>query len=49
MNKEYIYKDGKALIIDENDNQKTVDYYDNLDEVLVQEDLIEALEEEIKN
>lgn len=48
MNKEYIYKDGKALIIDENDNQKTVEYYDNLGEVLVQEDLIEAMEEEIK-
>lgn len=48
MNKEYIYKDGKALIIDENDNQKTVNYYDNLDEVLVQEDLIESMEEEIK-
>lgn len=26
MNKEYIYKDGKALIIDENDNQKTLHY-----------------------
>lgn len=48
MNKEYIYKDGKALVIDDNNNQKTVDYYDNLDEVLVQEDLIEAMEEEIK-
>lgn len=48
MNKEYVYKDGKALIIDENDNQKTIDYYNNLDEVLVQENLIETMEEEIK-
>lgn len=48
MNNEYVYKDGKALIIDENDNQKTVDYYDNLDDVLVQEDVIEQLENEIK-
>ena len=31
MNKKYIYKDGKALVIDENNNQTTVDYYDNLD------------------
>lgn len=48
MNKEYIYKDGKALVIDEDNNQKTIDYYDNLDKVLIQEDLIEAMEEEIK-
>lgn len=49
MNKEYIYKDGKALVIDENDNQRTVDYCDNLDDVLVQENLIETMEKEIKN
>ena len=48
MNTEYVYKDGKALIVDENDNQKTVTYYDNLDDVLVQENLIETMEEEIK-
>lgn len=48
MNKEYVYKDGKALIIDKNDNEKTVDYYDSLDEVLVQENLIEVMETEIK-
>lgn len=49
MNKEYIYKDGKALVIDENDNQRTLDYCDNLDDVLVQENLIETMEKEIKN
>ncbi len=47
MNKEYVYKDGKALVIDENNNQKTVDYCDNLDEVLVTENLIETMEQEI--
>lgn len=47
MNKEYVYKDGKATIIDENNNQKTVDYYDNLDEVLVKENLIEKMEKDI--
>jgi len=48
MNKEYVYKDGKALIIDEFDNQKIVEYYDNLEEVLVEENLIEKIQEEIK-
>lgn len=47
MNKEYIYKDGKALVIDENGNQKTIDYYDNLDEVLIQEDLLETMKNKI--
>ena len=44
MNKEYVYKDGKALIIDENGKQKETDYYDNLDEVLAKENLIENME-----
>ncbi len=48
MNREYIYHDGKALVIDENNAQKNVDYYDNLDKVLVQENLIETMEEKIK-
>ena len=37
MNKEYTYIDGKAIIKDENGNQTPTEYYDNLDEVLVQE------------
>ena len=48
MNNEYIYKDGKVLIRDENDNQTIVDYYDNLDKVLVQENLIELMELELQ-
>lgn len=47
MNKNYVYKDGLALIIDEDGNQRTVEYYDNLDKVLVEEDLIEAIEKKI--
>ena len=49
MNKEYVYKDGKALIIDEKNNIKERDYYDNLDEVLVKENLIEVMEKEIES
>ena len=49
MNKLYVYKDGLALILDDNNNQRTINYYDNLDEVLVNEDLIETMENEIKN
>lgn len=48
MNKEYICLDGKAIIEDENGNKKIEDYNDNLDEILVQENLIETLEETIK-
>jgi len=47
MNKEYIYKDGRVLIIDDNNNEKETDYYNNLDEVLVKENLIEKIEQEI--
>lgn len=48
MNKEYIYEDGEALIIDENNNQTKTEYYDNLDEALAQENLIEIMENEIQ-
>lgn len=48
MNKEYTYIDGKVIISDENDNKTQSDYYDNLDEVLVQENLIETMEEKIQ-
>lgn len=47
MNKEYTYIDGKAIIKDENGNQTPIEYYDNLDEVLVQENLIETMQNEI--
>lgn len=48
MNKEYIYIDGNAIIKDEKDNHTVVEYYDNLDDVLVQENLIETMENRIK-
>lgn len=47
MNKEYTYIDGKVIISDENDNKTQSEYYDNLDEVLVQENLIEFMEGKI--
>jgi len=47
MNKEYTYIDGKAIIKDENGNQTPIEYYDNLDEVLVQENVIETMEDRI--
>jgi len=48
MNKEYTYIDGKAIIKDEMGNQTPIEYYDNLDKVLVQENLIESMQNEIK-
>ncbi len=47
MNKEYIYIDGKAIVIDEKGSRTPIEYYDNLDEVLVQENLIESMEKKI--
>ena len=47
MNKEYTYIDGKVIISDENGKKTPVDYYDNLDEVLIQENLIETIENKI--
>lgn len=49
MNKEYIYVNGKVVIQDETGNKRLEDYNDNLDEILVQENLIEALEKTIKD
>lgn len=49
MNKEYTYIDGKVIISDENDNKTQSEYYDNLDEVLVQENLIEFMEGKIQS
>ncbi len=48
MNKEYIYIDGKAIIKDDKGNQVPIEYYDNLDKVLVQENLVETMEKRIK-
>ena len=40
MNKGYTYIDGKVIISDENGNHTQSEYYDNLDKVLVQENVI---------
>lgn len=47
MNKEYTYFNGKAIIRNENGNQPPIEYYDNLDAVLVQENVIETMEDRI--
>lgn len=44
MNKEYTYKDGKVIIKDYDDNEREVDYFDNLNKVLVHENIIETME-----
>lgn len=48
MNKEYTYIDKKVIISDENGEKTKRKYYDNLDKVLVQENLIETMEQEIQ-
>lgn len=48
MNKGYTYIDGKVIISDENGNHTQSEYYDNLDKVLVQENIIEEMENKIK-
>ena len=47
MNKEYISLDGKVIVKDEKGARKLLEYYDNLDEVLVQENLIETINDTI--
>lgn len=44
MNKECIYIEGKAIIVDEKGYNKPIEYYENLEEVLVKENLIETME-----
>lgn len=45
MNIEYTYLNGNVIISDEQNRKKQCEYYDNLDNVLVQENLIETMEE----
>lgn len=47
MNKEYTYIDGKVIISDENGKKTLIEYYDNLDDVLIQENVIETMENRI--
>lgn len=44
MNEKYVYHNGKALIIDDNGIQREEDYYDNLEDALIKENVIEELE-----
>ena len=44
MNKGYTIKDSKAIITDTKGNLKEIEYYDRLDETLVQENIVEAME-----
>lgn len=48
MNKNYIISDGKVIVIDEDGNNKIVEYTDNINEVLAQENLVEYIENEIQ-
>ena len=48
MNKGLTYIDGKVIVSDENGNHTQIDYYDNIGNVLVKENLIEDLENKIK-
>lgn len=48
MNKEYVLIDGKAIIEDEKGNKYIEDYSDKTEEILIQKNLIETMENRIK-
>ena len=48
MNKEYIYIDGKVIVEDEKGNKKVGEYTDKTEEILIRENLIETMENRIK-
>lgn len=48
MNKKYIYCNGKAKIIKDNNESVIMNYYDNLDKVLIKENLLEIMEKKLK-
>lgn len=47
MNKEYIYVDGKVILKDDLGNAKQIEYCDNLNDILIQENLIETMQNKI--
>lgn len=47
MNKEYAYIDGKVIIRDEFNNSRLLEYQNNLEEVLIQENVVETIENKI--
>ena len=46
MNKEYVDINGNIVVEDEKGNKSPIEYRDNLDEVLVQENIIETMQME---
>lgn len=47
MNKEYIYIDGKIIVIDEFNDKKVIEYTNKTDEILLEENIIEAITKKI--
>ena len=47
MNQEYTYIEGKAIVKTDKGVKEPIEYYDNLNEALVQENLIETMENNI--
>ena len=47
MNQGYTYKEGKAIVKTDKGVKEPIEYYDNLNEALVQENLIETMENNI--
>lgn len=45
MNQEYVYIDGKVIVKTDKEIKKPISYYDNLNEVLIQENVIETIKE----
>ena len=48
MNKEYVYLNGKCVIEDENGERRLEEYTDKTDEILVTENVIETLENDLR-
>ena len=48
MNKEYAYVDGKVIVSDENGKLVQKEYKENIDKILVQENVVEKIENDIK-
>lgn len=48
MNREVIYSDGEVTVIDENGQQRQVEYSDNVCDILVQGNMIEIMELELQ-
>ena len=49
MNKSYICSGQDAIIADQNGKQTKIEYCDNLDEILVQENVVEEITNKLKN